>query len=129
LVETQPDGQNLRASAYEHFAEGFSLLAAAERASVVVAPPVAATDPDRLVPKVDAARALGVSVATLDRAVAAGAPFEHVGTRRRFRIDSLRAWFTARGRKPTTPASDRRRVEDDVDVDAVVQRSGLRFAA
>jgi hypothetical protein len=90
------------------------------------APPL----PTGLVDRRDAARALGISIATLDRLARDGAPVRRVGARRRFDLDELRAWLEARGRRPaaaTRPVHRRR--DDDVDDDDVVamaEAAGIR---
>jgi hypothetical protein len=86
--------------------------------------PIADTIPGALVAKVDAARALGVSVSTLDRLARDGAPVHTVGGRRRYDVSELRVWLDARGQVSprATPSSDR------VDVFDVLERSGLRIA-
>jgi excisionase family DNA binding protein len=85
--------------------------------------PTPTPEPEGLLAKPRAAKALGVSVSTLDRLVKEGAPAHHVGARRRFDIAELRAWLASRGRKPTTP-----KPSDRVDVSDVLVRSGLRIA-
>jgi predicted DNA-binding transcriptional regulator AlpA len=89
----------------------------------IVATPATPREPEGLLAKPRAAKALGVSVSTLDRLVKEGAPVHHVGARRMFDIAELRAWLSARGRKPTTP-----KPSDRVDVSDVLARSGLRAA-
>lgn len=96
-------------------------VAAALRA--LLAPPPAAAPIDGLVAKADAARALGVSVATVDRFVREGAPVEVVGARRRFDVVKLRAWCTGRGRRA---AQTTKRAGDTIDVADVAGRAGLR---
>jgi hypothetical protein len=89
----------------------------------IVATPATPPEPEGLLAKPRAAKALGISVSTLDRLVIAGAPVHHVGARRMFDITELRAWLAPRGRKPTTP-----KPSDRVDVSDVLARSGLRIA-
>jgi excisionase family DNA binding protein len=80
-----------------------------------------------LVEKREAAVALHVSRATLDRFVRAGAPVHRVGARRRFDVTELRAWLETRGRRPAAPRSIRREpVVDDVEIDEIAAASGLR---
>jgi hypothetical protein len=84
------------------------------------AAPVAPAEPVGLVAKASAAKALGCSIATLDRLCAEGAPVHHVGASRRFDVAELRAWLDARGRKAT-----KAKPSDRVDVDRVLTRAGL----
>jgi excisionase family DNA binding protein len=89
-----------------------------------VTAPAAPAEARGLVAKAEAARALGVSVSTLDRLARDGAPVHAVGGRRRFDVSELRTWLDARGQVSprATPSSDR------VDVSDVLTRSGLRVA-
>jgi hypothetical protein len=86
--------------------------------------------PVGLVDKATAARAIGISVATLDRLTRAGAPVTTVGARRRFDIPELRAWVKARGRRstavvPSTKIMDR---QLESEVDELARAAGLRPA-
>lgn len=83
------------------------------------APP--AIEPQGLLSVAATARALGISPPTLYRS---GAPFETVGTRRKYDLATVRAFFAARGKRPTTPASKPTR--DNIDVDDIAARAGLR---
>jgi hypothetical protein len=84
-------------------------------------------EPSGLLDKRDAAKMLGVSMATVDRMTAQGMPTETIGARRRFDVPACRAWLKARGRSATTPARSERVI--DVDVDDVIASAGLRRAA
>jgi hypothetical protein len=84
--------------------------------------------PDKLVGKLVAAMALGVSPATLDRLCAQGAPFERVGSRRKFELEEMRAWLRTRGARPTTPKS-KPPEQDAIDVGPALVRAGLRSSA
>ena len=61
-----------------------------------------------------------VSLATIDRACLQGLPYELVGTRRRFDLAAVRAWYAARGKAATTVA------QRDPAVDAIARSAGLR---
>lgn len=57
---------------------------------------IASREPERYVSRVDLARLMGLSVATVDRMVAAGMPSETWGRRtRRFRPSAALAWARA----------------------------------
>ncbi len=84
-------------------------------------PPVAVDD-GRLLGRAGLSKALGVSLATVDRACLQGLPYELVGTRRRFDLVAVRAWFAARGKVATTP------IARDPAVDAIARSAGLRVA-
>jgi hypothetical protein len=77
--------------------------------------------PVGLVDRRDAARAVGVSVATLDRLARDGAPVHRVGARRRFDVVELRAWLEARGRRPAAPRAALPPPRDDVDDAEVIE--------
>jgi excisionase family DNA binding protein len=81
---------------------------------------------DRVVTKAVAAKVLGVSTSTIDKAVAAGAPYVAVGARRRFDVADLRAWFAARGKRSAGKPVAKK---IDVDVAALAERAGLSVAA
>src|ERR1700733_9757691 len=70
------------------------------------------------VDKRTASRALGISVATIDRLVREGAPVHLVGSRRRFDLATLRDWLASRGKGPTTSLHQvrRKREADDADI-------------
>jgi len=78
-------------------------------------------DPIVLVSKSELARRLGVSPATIDRHDRAGAPFEIVGSRKRYSVIARRAWLAKRGRFTTASAPKR----DDIDVTDILAHSGL----
>jgi hypothetical protein len=90
--------------------------------------PVAANDaavPLGLVDRRGVAPALGIGLATLDRFVREGAPVRVVGgTRRRFDVPGLRAWFEARGRvgTPLYKAVEHVRAAFDRSSDATMRR-------
>ncbi len=108
------------AQAHELFAQAEELDAGAVQP---VAPTVLVTD-GGLVGKAGAAKHFGVSVSSIDRYTAEGAPCHVVGTRRRYGLAELGAWLAARGKRPTTPATKH---QDDVDVDNVLHHAGLRM--
>ena len=81
-----------------------------------------------LVDKRTAARAVAVSVATLDRFVREGAPVHIVGARRRYDIPELRVWLEARGRRPAAPPSSPRAPVVDDEIEDVAHAAGLRHA-
>jgi len=88
----------------ETLASAFAERVAAQLADLIVerqAPP--APVPGGWIDKVTASKALGISVATMDRLVRAGAPVHVVGARRRFDLADLRQWLATRGSAPTTP--------------------------
>jgi excisionase family DNA binding protein len=80
--------------------------------------------PGSLVAKADAARALGISVSTVDRLARDGAPVHHVGGRRRFDVAEFRTWLDSRGQR--SPSA--KPVKDSIEVDDVLRGSGLRVA-
>jgi hypothetical protein len=84
-----------------------------------------ANDRDLVVTKAVAAKALGISTSTIDKAVAAGAPCVSVGARRRFDVADLRAWFAARGKR----SAGKPVAKVDVDVAALCDRAGLIVAS
>ncbi len=91
-------------------------------ARAIFTPPSANdADPIMLVSKNELARHLGISPATVDRHDRAGAPFEIVGTRKRYSVIARRRWLTKRGRFSSAPKAKR----DDVDVTDIVSRNGL----
>jgi len=71
--------------------------------------------------KRECAMALGVTTATIDRAVRNGCPMEHVGTLRRFDLAKVRAWFESRGRRTVRPDD-----EDPINVTTLVERHHAR---
>jgi hypothetical protein len=84
--------------------------------------PAQVVDADGLLPKQKIAKALDVSVATIDRLTREGMPIAaHVGDARRFDLDACRAWLAARGKKPTTAPKK----AHDVDIDDVLHGAGL----
>lgn len=103
-------------------ASQLAAIAAIFRAPVALAMPPA---PSGSLVKAELAKALRVSLATVDRLVREGMPCELVGARRRFDLEACRVWLAARGRKST--ASPAPRAEDDsIDVTRVTRRAGLR---
>jgi hypothetical protein len=84
--------------------------------------PAKEPEPEGLLSKQKAAKAIGKSVATLGRLVDEGAPWHPVGDRRMFDLVELRAWLEARGRKPTKAKTH----DDDIDVSDILRRHGLR---
>ena len=96
-----------------------------ERLTPILAAPPPEPMPTGLVDKRTAAKAVGVSMPTLDRLTREGASVHAVGARRRFDIAELRAWFTARGRKPTKASASTAK-DDDIDVDDIIAAAGLR---
>jgi hypothetical protein len=88
----------------ETLATAFAERVAAQLAELMAerkAPP--ASVPGGWIDKITASKALGISVATMDRLVRAGAPVHVVGARRRFDLADLRQWLATRGSEPTTP--------------------------
>ncbi len=84
---------------------------------------------DGLTDKSSAARALQISNATLDRAAREPTfPVHIVGNRRRYNVAEVRAWFDARGRKPTTPTASASTRVDSV-TESMLERVGLRVIA
>jgi hypothetical protein len=95
-----------------------------EAARALFAAPTPPVEPEAgvLVAKSGAARALGVSVSTLDRLVAEGAPHSTIGGRKRFDIGELIAWSNARGQRPANVKSSK----DSTDVSDILEAHGLR---
>jgi hypothetical protein len=91
-------------------------------AAVQPAQPAKEPAPEGLLSKARAAKAIGKSVATLDRLVKEAAPWHPVGDRMMFDLVELRAWLEGRGRKPTKAKTR----NDDVDVTDILRRHGLR---
>lgn len=100
--------------------------ALAARIRAAVAPEdVRSPTPPKLLRAREAARALGVSVATLNRAARQGCPHVVVGTGNRFDLEEVRAWFHGRGRVPIAKAPPD---PDRIDVTNVARRAGFRAA-
>jgi hypothetical protein len=86
------------------------------------AAPAAAPDGELLLSKQRLAKALEVSVATVDRLTREGMPIAaHVGDARRYDLDSCRSWLAARGKRPTRAPKR----AADVDIGDVVDGAGL----
>jgi hypothetical protein len=81
-------------------------------------------EPGGLVAPAKAAKALDVSLSTLNRLTTEGAPHHTIGGRRRYDIGELVAWSNARGQRPANAKPK----TDNVDVEDVLARSGLRVA-
>lgn len=100
--------------------------ALAARIRTALAPEdVRAPTPPKLLRAREAARALSVSVATLNRAARQGCPHVVVGTGNRFDLAEVRAWFHGRGRAPVEKAAPD---PDRIDVASVARRAGFRAA-
>ncbi len=114
----------IRGTAGTLISTGEALVAIADGLEREPAPVSAVQEegPPGLLGRTQLATRLGVSLATIDRACLQGCPFELVGTRRRFDLAAVRAWFAARGKTSTAP--ERR----DPAVDAAAKRGGLRVA-
>lgn len=82
----------------------------------------AESEPSGLVASPKAAKALGVSVPTLHRFRIEGMPHTFAGQRVKFDVALCREWLALRGRKPTRAKPP----ADNVDVDNVLRRAGLR---
>ena len=80
-------------------------------------------EPEGLASRGKTANVFGFSLSTLDRLCRDGCPYLIVGTRRRFDLAQVRAWFAARGSKPTTPEG-----QIDPEVARLARASGLRVA-
>jgi hypothetical protein len=91
--------------------------------------PAPAQAPPTLLTKAQLARELGVSSATIDRHDAAGAPVERVGARKRYVLETRRAWLAERGRFVSTSPPKAKPLNDDTDVSSVVARAGLRLVS
>jgi hypothetical protein len=71
-------------------------------------------------------RAIGRSVATIDRLDREGAPFAYVGARKTYDLAAYRAFLAARGKRTTAQPRKRPPVEDDVDVTREMRALGMR---
>lgn len=80
-------------------------------------------DPDELRTRDELARAVGVSLATIDRLTREGMPVEIVGNGKRYHVGRCREWLATRGRKRTT---ETKKNVDDIDISDVVEAAGLR---
>ena len=115
----------------ETLASAFAERVAAQLADLIVerqAPP--APVPGGWIDKVTASKALGISVATMDRLVRAGAPVHVVGARRRFDLADLRQWLATRGSAPATPISVGQPAipaePEDEDIFDLARQAGIR---
>ncbi len=97
---------------------------AVRRALAEQCPPQAA----RLLSRGELAKALGTSLASIDRLVREGLPREAVGARSRFDLPSCRQWLAQRG-KLATPKQPATKTVDgrDIDLGGLLQRSNLRL--
>ncbi|MBL8720119.1 MAG: helix-turn-helix domain-containing protein [Myxococcales bacterium] len=88
-----------------------------------------ATQPNHALTRRETARALGISLPTLDRLVRAGLPREFAGARSRFSLATVRAWLATRGREAVPKSPPRTKVGsgDDIDAAGLLGRSGLRL--
>jgi len=75
-----------------------------------------------LVNKTEAARAIGVSTVTLDRAVRMGCPVHHFNGRRRFDVAAVKKWLETE--KSKTAAA--RKEHDPIKVDHLTRALGYR---
>ena len=73
--------------------------------------------------RADLARALGISVATVDRNTRAGMPCVIVSTRRRYDLAVVREWLEGRTGRPAAAGGD---PPDTIDVRNVARLAGLR---
>jgi hypothetical protein len=87
--------------------------------------PAPDADNTGLLTKKQLGRAIGKSVASIDRFDREGAPHAFVGDTKRYRLAAYTTWLAARGRKPTTAP---RRARDEVDISDVIATNGLRSA-
>jgi hypothetical protein len=124
----QPNVRALRAEGYALIARGHELLAQAEHSDAEETAHAAATlttsdSPPPPWTKGQFARRRKVSVATIDRWVRLGLPFEPNGEAKRFTAES-EAWLIARGRfaSTITPGPRRDAVED---VEELAARAGI----
>lgn len=83
---------------------------------------VPANDEPKLVTRGQCAKALNISLATLDRAIKLGCPTVPVGRGVRFDVAAVRAWLDKRGRHPI-------REPKDAVPGAVIRAAGLRKRA
>jgi hypothetical protein len=95
------------------------------RAEVVAivreATPPATPEKETDLTEAEIAKALRCSRATIKRTIT---PSRHVGASPRFDLADARAQLEARGKRPSTP--ERQARVEDVDVDTVVSKAGLR---
>jgi predicted DNA-binding transcriptional regulator AlpA len=87
----------------------------------LLAAPAQTNEPARPLRREELARALGVGVATVDRAVREGMTSTGRGRMRRFDLEACRAWMASRS---TTSGTSRPAVDREAAV--VAQRNGLR---
>jgi hypothetical protein len=75
--------------------------------------------------KAQIARAIGVSVATIDRFDREGAPHERVGVSKRYDLARYREWLAGRGSVSTTKTPRASNVID-LEAERLLERAGLR---